>query len=207
MIALRTSTFAVFAERGSRNVIGCDFAYMVSPRRPRPPFHEAVQELPVREVPHCPQAEEGPEVTDRRIHHSVLLHAASSACLARPLPAYYPVGPFSPAACGPGGNVSSVPGRPPRNDVRPGTDGSPTRCRHPAIQGRDRDSEILGHLPGCHPTVQELASRIHFPWGYPPLAATDSTPPSTPAPLPSVTPEPTTVPDATDAAPATASTN
>jgi hypothetical protein len=67
-----------------------------------PPVHEAIQELPVRESPHHPHGEEGLEVTGHLIHPALLLHGASSAGLARPLPAYYPVEPvlihFFPAA-------------------------------------------------------------------------------------------------------------
>ena len=74
-------------------------------------------------------------------------------------------------------NYDPSPRLPSSNGVRPGADGSPTRCWHPAIQGRDRNPEVLGHLPGRHPAVQELTSRLHFPRGHPPLAATDTAPP------------------------------
>ncbi|MGA8349601.1 MAG: Tn3 family transposase, partial [Isosphaeraceae bacterium] len=40
--------------------------------------------------------------------------------------------------------------------LHPGPDGSSTRCGHPAIQRRDRDAEVLGHVPGRHPHLGPL---------------------------------------------------
>src|SRR5262245_42179823 len=53
---------------------------------------------------------------------------------------------------------------------------SPTRGGDPAVEGRDRDAEILGHIPRRRPALQELASRLYFPRRHPALAATDPAP-------------------------------